>query len=265
MRIIKNRLMHGNFTTKHPLHTPAESYGAISVEAGGCDGCGVCQALCPTDAITYNTAVGKVDWDRLRCIYCNNCVLACPGHKLKNSHDDLLAMVEPYGGAHITGPGWGVGDNGAGDDIEALGTQLHQLIKKRFGRSMVLRSVDAGSCNACMLELSATMNPYYSLQRFGVDFAASPRHADAIVVTGPVAINMKEALIKTYEAMPAPRMVIGVGTCSHVGGIFEACYGNMAPLHEVVPVDLVVPGCPPSPRAIIHGLLTLMGKDTEKP
>lgn len=248
MRIIKNRLGHGNMTSQHPLRGNEMSYGRIVCKPGACEACGVCEALCPTHAIRYDTSIQHPVWDEMRCIHCQNCVMACPNRRLVNTHDDLMASIEPYGLAK---------------EEESIGKGLHDAIMKRYGRSLMLRSVDTGSCNACMLELSATLNPFYALQKYGVDFAASPRHADGIVVTGPVAINMREALIKTYEALSSPRIVIGVGSCTHVGGIFENCYGNVAPLHEILPVDLVIPGCPPSPRAIMNGMFQLIGKETD--
>ena len=129
-----------------------------------------------------------------------------------------------------------------------------------FKRSLVLRVVDTGSCNACMSELSALQNTFYDISRFGINVAASPRHADGLVVTGAVTKNMKEALEKTYHAMAEPKIVIAVGSCAYNGGIFKDGDGVYDVLKNILPVDLVIPGCPPSPQAIIFGLLKLMDK-----
>jgi len=123
-----------------------------------------------------------------------------------------------------------------------------------------LRSVDCGSCNACMSELSALNNTYYDISRYGVTFAASPRHADGIIVTGPIAINMKHALLKSYYAMAEPRIVIACGTCTYENGVFKEGYSVKENLSEILPVDLFIPGCPPSPQAIIYGLFLLLEK-----
>ena len=135
---------------------------------------------------------------------------------------------------------------------------VEQAARARLGRSLAIRHVDAGSCNACELELHALGNAYYDLERFGLKFVASPRHADVLLVTGPVTLNMREALERTYNAMPAPKWVIASGACAIDGGIFahsHACVGGVA---AVLPVDLHIPGCPPSPSVLLKGLLALM-------
>jgi Ni,Fe-hydrogenase III small subunit len=144
-------------------------------------------------------------------------------------------------------------------DMLALAGQLRQKIDVRFGRSLAIRAVDAGSCNACELEVHALNNPFYDLERFGLKFVASPRHADALLVTGPVTRNMREALERTFDATPSPKWVIACGACACDGGVFagaSACLGGVA---EVVPVDLAIPGCPPTPTNLIKGFLALIG------
>jgi Ni,Fe-hydrogenase III small subunit len=132
--------------------------------------------------------------------------------------------------------------------------------RERLGRSLAIRHVDAGSCNACELELHALGNVYYDLERFGLKFVASPRHADILLVTGPVTLNMREALGRTYDAMPAPKWVIAAGACALDGGIFAGGYACAGGAGAVLPVDLHIPGCPPSPRALLTGLLALMAE-----
>lgn len=139
--------------------------------------------------------------------------------------------------------------------LQAAGLELQQEISRKFGRSLHIREVDTGSCGACESEIIATNNPIYDLQRFGVNFVASPRHADALMVTGPLSKNMELALQKTYEAMPAPKFVITVGDCALDGGIFKGSYYIEKKIKEVVPVALHIPGCPPSPLMIIQSLL----------
>jgi len=138
--------------------------------------------------------------------------------------------------------------------IECLGKSLEQTIAKHFNRALAIRLVDAGSCNACELEISATCNPFYNLECYGIHFVASPRHADILLVTGPVTKNMREALIKTYEAMPEPKRVVAIGDCAHCGGIFKNSYAVENGIGNIVPVDVTVLGCPPTPVQIIQGI-----------
>jgi len=139
--------------------------------------------------------------------------------------------------------------------LESCGKELKALIRKRFGRSLHLREVDTGSCGACESEIIAANNPIYDLQRFGISFVASPRHADALLVTGPVSKNMALALKRTYEAMPEPKFIITVGDCALDGGVFRGSYYVEGGVEKLLPVVLHVPGCPPSPLALIESLL----------
>ena len=132
--------------------------------------------------------------------------------------------------------------------------------RTRLGRSLSIRHVDAGSCNACELEIHALNNPYYDLERYGLRFVASPRHADVLLVTGPVTKNMHNALIATYEAMPAPKWVVAAGGCAADVGCFAGSYAVLGGVSEVLPVDLHIPGCPPPPAALLSGLLTLLDR-----
>ena len=147
----------------------------------------------------------------------------------------------------------------APEDLAVLGIQFEAAAKKRLGRSLSIRQVDAGSCNACELEIHALNNAYYDLERFGLRFVASPRHADVLLVTGPVTLNMKEALERTYAATPAPKWVIAAGACAIDGGLFAGGYACGGGVASVVPVDLTIPGCPPTPTQLLQGLLTLLG------
>jgi Ni,Fe-hydrogenase III small subunit len=145
-------------------------------------------------------------------------------------------------------------------DVERLGGRLARERRRVFGRSLAIRHVDAGSCNACELEIAALTGPHYDLERFGLHIVASPRHADCLLVTGPVTRNMAEALLRTWEATPHPKLVIAVGDCARDGGIFRGSYAIVGGVGDVVPVDAVVPGCPPTPVAILAGILDVIGR-----
>lgn len=139
-----------------------------------------------------------------------------------------------------------------------VGQALERAARRRLGRSLSIREVDAGSCNACELEIHALNNPYYDLERFGLHFVASPRHADVLLVTGPVTKNMREALERTYAATPAPKWVVAAGDCARDGGVFARSAAVEGGVGKVVPVDLYIPGCPPPPIELLKGLLALV-------
>ena len=141
-------------------------------------------------------------------------------------------------------------------EIEKLGVQLEETIRKRFRRSLTIRQVDAGSCNGCELEIHAMNNVFYNCEKYGIHFTASPRFADLLLVTGPVTHNMEIALKRTYDATPTPRIVVAVGDCGRNGGVFGEGYASLGGIDKVIPVDAVIPGCPPTPRDLLQGLLT---------
>jgi Ni,Fe-hydrogenase III small subunit len=145
-------------------------------------------------------------------------------------------------------------------ELERLGGEVREAVRRRFGRSLHIRQVDAGSCNGCELEISGLTGPHYDLERFGLHFVASPRHADCLLVTGPVTLNMAEALRRTYQATPDPKIVIAAGDCARDAGIFRGAYAVVGGVADVVPVDALIPGCPPSPKALLAGLLAAIGR-----
>ncbi|MDO8281519.1 MAG: NADH-quinone oxidoreductase subunit B family protein [Thermodesulfovibrionia bacterium] len=144
-------------------------------------------------------------------------------------------------------------------EIQEVGAELKKAIGKRFSRSLTIRQVDAGSCNGCELEIHAINNPIYNCERFGIHFTASPRFADMLLVTGPVTRNMEIALRRTYNATPHPKLVVAVGDCGCNGGIFGESYASLGGIDKVIPVDVVIPGCPPTPAAILNGILRAVG------
>jgi len=146
-------------------------------------------------------------------------------------------------------------------EIEKIGVKLEEIIKRRFRRSLTIRQVDAGSCNGCELEIHAINNPIYDCERFGIHFTASPRFADMLLVTGPVSHNMEIALKRTYNATPPPKLVVAVGDCGCTGGIFGESYASLGGIDKVIPVDACIPGCPPTPTALLQGILKAIGGD----
>jgi Ni,Fe-hydrogenase III small subunit len=209
-------------------------------------------------------------------VACEACARSCPTGAIQTAdsgpglshHVDVaaytrqqLACTASFTVDPATGRGTFAGvEAHTGPSLHESADRLRERIRGRLGRSLHVRQVDAGSCNGCELEISATANPLYDLERFGVHLVASPRHADVLLVTGPVTRNMEIALRKTYDATPEPRIVVAVGACGCSGGIFgEATYAAVGGVDRVLPVDVYIPGCPPRPQAILNGLLVAMG------
>jgi len=145
-------------------------------------------------------------------------------------------------------------------EITTVGAKLEEAVRRRFSRSLTIRQVDAGSCNGCELEIHAINNPIYNCERFGIHFTASPRFADMLLVTGPVTRNMEVALRRTYIATPPPKLVVAVGDCGCNGGIFGETYASLGGIEKVIPVDVVIPGCPPTPVTLLQGILKAIEK-----
>jgi Ni,Fe-hydrogenase III small subunit len=150
----------------------------------------------------------------------------------------------------------------ADETLRATSRRIEEAMLRQLGRALVIRHVDAGSCNACELEIHALGNPYYNLEALGVKFAASPRHADLLLVTGPVAKNMEVALKRAYDATPEPRLVVAVGDCGCTGGIFGESYACCGCVANVIPVDVAIPGCPPTPLQLMQGILAAIAPET---
>jgi Ni,Fe-hydrogenase III small subunit len=152
----------------------------------------------------------------------------------------------------------------APDEDLRIREALEQRIREVLGRALCIRQVDAGSCNGCELEIHALGNPIYNVESLGIRFVASPRHADLLLVTGPVSRHMEVALLRTYDATPDPKLVVAVGDCGACGGMFGTGYATMGPVSSVIPVDVIVPGCPPAPARILAGILTALACDTRR-
>ena len=149
-------------------------------------------------------------------------------------------------------------------EVEMIARQIDRRARRLFGRSLHIREVDAGSCNGCEMEISALSNPYYDMERFGLHFVASPRHADCLLVTGPVTRNMAEPLRRTYEATPDPKIVIAIGDCANNCGVFKDSYAVVGSVDKVVPVNVFVAGCPPEPIDILRGILSAIDRLPQK-
>lgn len=270
-RIIAKSLKTGVLTEATPCNTQA-SFGFPEIDFSRCVGCDDCARACPTGAIqSAQSGPGRrtVTLSYAACIQCRACVAGCPEQAIGVSHDveiasytrAQLARSASFNVDPATGRGTVVEvHTHPGPSLHDSAEHLRARIHGRLGRSLHVRQVDAGSCNGCELEIAATGNPLYDLERFGIHLVASPRHADALLVTGPVTRNMEVALRRTYEATPEPRIVVAVGACGCSGGIFgEGTYAALGGIDRVLPVDVYIPGCPPRPQAILNGLLVAMG------
>jgi Ni,Fe-hydrogenase III small subunit/ferredoxin len=251
LRLLQVRAGLGRQTVAYPdgaARFPERFRGLPALDPSRCeDGCRRCAEACPTEAIR-DAGRPSMAVDLGRCVFCAACSEACPGGALRFTRDyRLAARTRPELLAH-------------GEAI--LARPLDDRARALFGRSLRLRQVSAGGCNGCEAELNASGNIQFDLSRFGIQFVASPRHADGIVVTGPVTENMRLALWKTWEATPAPRLVIAVGACACSGGVFRGSpeQANGLPGVPEIPVDLWIPGCPPHPITVLDGLLRLLGR-----
>lgn len=261
-RILKTRIDQGHRTVKYPKEAPSlpELFrGLPAIDPSACTvECIDCLGVCPVQAIQKNGRRG-VSIDLGRCIFCGACEKACPRSCITFTREFRMA-ARTREGLVVTGERALVKDNRSPVTLDPL----HEDLLRLFRRSFKVREVSAGGCNACEADVNVLNTIVFDLSRFGIQFVASPRHADALLVTGPVTRNMELALRKTYEATPHPKVVIAVGACAISGGMFagheEVCRGA----DTVLPVDLYVPGCPPNPYTTLDGLLCLLGRQTEK-
>jgi len=221
---------------------------------------------CPTEAISLvdSESTREVTVDYGLCVYCGLCAEAATDGAIQmtrqfalavRNREDLIARAQYSLNA----------DGSQGELLSIIaGAALRDAVSERvrqvLGRSLAIREVDAGSCNGCELEIGALNNPVYDLERLGIHFVASPRHADMLLVTGPVTRNMELALRKTYQATPDPKVVVAVGACGISGGIYGRNYATVGGVADVVPVDVFIPGCPPRPEALLEGILVAVGR-----
>jgi len=263
LRILMNALRTGVVTTRYPAETnvppdrfrgPPQFRAGVSLPPA---------ALCPAGALEERSDGDRrhLVVDLARCIFCGRCaeepwtgaVIMGRDFELAARHREDLRIDAITGACERSATDISRDVNRASDRVAS---EIHQVL----GRSLHLRHLDAGSCNACDWELAALLNPVYDVRRLGIDFVASPRHADGVIVTGPVTRNLELAVRRTVDAVPEPRMVIAVGACAASGGIAGRGYASAGGVDRVLPVDVHIPGCPPRPEAIIFGILVALGR-----
>ena len=263
LRILINALRTGVVTTRYPAEpsVPPERFrGPPLLRAGSHL---PPPAVCPVGAISERFDAGQrlVGLDLGRCVFCGRCaedpwagaVTMGRDFELAARHRADLRIEVVSDDPAVPAAGTALA---AEADADVAAAEIHRVL----GRSLHLRHLDAGSCNACDWELTALLNPVYDVRRLGIDFVASPRHADGVVVTGPVTRNLETAVRRTIEAVPEPRVVIAVGACAVSGGIAGESYASAGGVDRLLPVDVYIPGCPPRPEAIIFGLLVAVGR-----
>ena len=238
-RILEKIMATGKVTEKYDIAAaPARSRGEVTVQLGLCGDCTACVGVCPVSALHQDE--GRIVVDNKACIFCGRCVEVCERLLLRQTRNYKLAELS--------------------NQLGPQSKELKEKIIKVLGRSLQIRHLDVGSCNACDWELTALNNPIYDLQQYGIDFVASPRHADMLMVTGVVSRNLSQALLMTYDAVPTPKLVMAVGACAAAGQTYGESYAIKGRVDRFIPVDIYVPGCPPKPQALIYGLLLALDR-----
>ncbi len=283
LKVLRQAFRTGILTNRFPAvqTVPPDGFqGKPVIDFARCTTGDVCADACPTGALSFARGhkepgtkmdAAELILDYGKCIFCGECMRAAPesitvaaelppataekkdlirrARYQKDKHK-RWEIVEADSTSHPSGQS---AENATSAEI--LGASVREAVYKLFGRSLHIREVDAGSCNGCEVEITALSNPIYDIERFGIHFVASPRHADMLLVTGPVTRNMAPALKQTYDATPDPKLVVAVGACGISGGIFGQTYASCGGIDSVIPVDMYIPGCPPGPEALLRGIL----------
>jgi Ni,Fe-hydrogenase III small subunit/NAD-dependent dihydropyrimidine dehydrogenase PreA subunit len=274
--ILRKSLVTGIVTTdypKTPIEVSSQARGRPEIDFANWKDARPAVAACPTGALACADGGGTraVTLDLGKCTFCGLCAEADTAIRMTNACElaarrkaDLVTTAKyelsPNGVQAMLLGSQPSTFNLQPTSLDALGAQVKARVDKVLGRSLHIREVDAGSCNGCELEIVGLNSPVYDIERFGIHFVASPRHADMLLVTGPVSRNMELALRKTYDATPEPRLVVAVGACGCSGGIFGQNYASLGGVDKVIPVDVYIPGCPPNPHALLQGILTAIGR-----
>jgi Ni,Fe-hydrogenase III small subunit/formate hydrogenlyase subunit 6/NADH:ubiquinone oxidoreductase subunit I len=263
LRIIVNALRTGVVTTRYPAEPslPPDRFRGLPVFHPGSDL--PPQSVCPSGAISehFDGGARQVELDVARCVFCGRCAEdPWAGAVTIGREFELAARTRGDLRIEVVAADATISSVGPAADPAAEAASASSEIRRVLGRSLHLRHLDAGSCNACDWELTALLNPVYDVRRLGIDFVASPRHADGVVVTGSVTRNLETAVRRTLDAIPLPRVVIAVGACAASGGIVGESYASAGGIDRVLPVDVYIPGCPPRPEAIIFGILVAIGR-----
>ena len=255
-KIVKYRRLTQGYPKRKP--NSDNFIGKPEIEQSKCTKCGECISRCPSNAIVTNQETGQVGINLDQCIFCVLCEDICPEKAVKMTHEYELAVKDRM---ELRNSPIIIEERDIPNkDYEILCQEVSEKIQKTFGRSLNIREVDSGSCNGCDYEINALNNPFNDIERLGIHFVASPRHADMLLVTGTGSRNMELALVKTYNATPDPKLVVAVGACACSGGIFRDSYANKNGIDSIVPVDVYIPGCPPRPHALIYGILRAIDK-----
>jgi Ni,Fe-hydrogenase III small subunit/formate hydrogenlyase subunit 6/NADH:ubiquinone oxidoreductase subunit I len=280
-KILRKTAQTGLVTIGYPkeaAHLPVQFRGAPRFAFSGWRDARPAAEACPTEAISIQESDGtrRVTVDYGLCVYCGQCAEADPSGAVEMTREFELAALDRRNlvlTAEYAADGEGIqyelkklhhGYWPVEEASEMLERNVRARIHRVLGRSLAIREVDAGSCNGCEVEITALNNPIYDAERLGIHFVASPRHADMLLVTGPVTRNMELALLKAYRATPDPKVVVAVGACGISGGIFGRNYATLGGVDQVVPVDVFIPGCPPRPEALLHGILLAVGRMEQK-